>query len=180
MAKNSNAHAVRLVNSIHKIVGTDKAQQFEQNFPLSQSANIEKKYEWAKSACNYLEEQFNEETIFYIRKECRCNDGKTIAGKLLKYLKRADNIKAFVDSFNQNETFAFLEYISDNKILFCYPECYCSCIKRVPGQISKTWCYCTLGNAEGIFKELFQKEVRVTLIDSIKTGADRCAILVEW
>ena len=123
---------------------------------------------------------FDTDTIKTIRKECRCNDGKSIAGKLLKYLNKADSIKGFVDLFNQNETFAFLEYISDNKILFCYPECYCACVKRVPQELSETWCYCTLGNAEGIFSKVFKKDVKVTLLKSIKTGADQCVIEVEW
>ena len=165
---------------MNRNVGSDAAAEFEEKYPLSKSADIKKKYEWAKAACQYLEEHFDTDTIVDIRKDCRCNDGKSIAAKLLKYLNRADSIEAFVDLFNQNETFASLEYISDNKILFCYPECYCACVKRVPQELSKTWCYCTLGNAEGIFSKVFQKDVEVTLLESIKTGADRCAIEVIW
>ncbi len=82
--------------------------------------------------------------------------------------------------FSQKESFAFLEYISDNKIRFCYPECYCSCVKRVPQELLKTWCYCTLGNAEGIFSKVFGTNVKVTLLESIKTGADKYVIEVEW
>lgn len=180
MAKNDNAHSLRMIDSISKNVGYDEAKKFEEKYPLSKSANIEKKYEWAKAACNYLEEHFDTETIINLRKECRCNNGKSIANKILKYLNKASCIEQFVNTFNENETFAFLEYISDNKILFCYPQCYCACIKRVPKEISRTWCYCTLGNAEGIFKEVFKKDVKVTLLKSIKTGGNKCVIEVEW
>ena len=154
--------------------------EFEEKYPLSKSADIEKKFEWAKAACDYLEENFDAELIYKIRKECRCNDGKSIANKILKYLNKANSIEAFVASFNAKESFAKLEYISDNKILFCYPECYCACVKRVPQPLSMAWCYCTLGNAEGIFTEVFKKDVKVTLLESIKTGSDRCVIEVEW
>lgn len=180
MAKNDNAHSVRLVNSLKRNAGYDIAQEFEQKYPLSKSANIEKKFEWAKAACSYLEEHFDKDTMIQIRKDCRCNDGKSIADKLLKYLNRADSIEGFVSLFNQNETFAFLEYISENKILYCYPECYCSCVKRVSQELSGTWCYCTLGNAEKIFSEVFKKEVQVTLLQSIKTGADKCVIEIQY
>lgn len=96
-------------------------------------------------------------------------------------MNKADSIEQFVNDFNENESFAFLEYISENKILFCYPECYCACIKRVSGEVSKTWCYCTVGNAEGIFREVFKKDdIKVTLLESIKTGGGKCAIEVEW
>lgn len=180
MAKNDNAQSVRLVESLKRNVGCDTAKEFEGKYPLSKSAGIEKKFEWAKSACDFLEENFDADTILKIRKECRCNDGKSIANKILKYMNKTDSIEAFVNLFNQNETFASFEYISDNKILFCYPECYCACVKRIPQELSMTWCYCTQGNAEGIFKEVFKKDVKVTLLKSIKTGHERCVIEVEW
>ena len=98
----------------------------------------------------------------------------------LKYLNKAESIEDFIREFNRNETFASLEYISDNKILFCYPECYCPCVKRMMGNVSRTWCYCTLGNAEGIWREVLKKDVKVVLMESVKTGAEKCVIEVEW
>lgn len=180
MPKNDNAHSIRLVASLEQNAGHEAAAEFEEKYPLSKSANIDRKFEWAKNACAYLEEHFDTDTIIEIRKACKCNDGKSIASKLIKYLNKAHSIKEFVDLFNQNETFASLEYVSDNTILFCYPECYCSCVKRVPQELSKTWCCCTLGNAEGIFSTVFQKGVVVTLLESIKSGADQCVIEVKW
>lgn len=53
-------------------------------------------------------------------------------------------------------------------------------MKRIPKEVTKTWCYCTLGNAEGIFTEVFNKDVKVTLLESIKSGSDKCVIEVEW
>lgn len=179
MAKNDNAHSVRLVDSLERNVGQDAAIEFREKYPLSKSANIDKKFKWAKTTCEYMEGHFDTETIIKVRKECRCNDGKSIANKLLKYLNKVDSIKEFVYLFNQNETFAIFEYISENKILLRYPECYCACVKRVPEELSQTWCYCTLGNADGIFSKVFKKDVKVKLLKSIKTGADKCVIEVE-
>ena len=180
MPKNDNAHSLRLAESLKNNNCPALAEQLENQYPLSKSATIEKKFEWASRACALLEANLAEEEIIKVRKECRCNDGKSIAKKLLKYLNRTESIESFVKDFNQNESFASLEYISNHKLIFCYPECYCPCVKRVPGAVSRTWCYCTLGNAEGIFREVFQKDVRVTLEESIKTGAKRCAMVVEW
>lgn len=180
MEKNDNAHSIRMIESLRKNVGTKVAEEFEETYILSKSANIDKKYEWAKKVCSYLEENYDMSTIINIRKECRCNDGKSIANKLLKHLNKATDIEEFVRLFNQSETFAYLEYISDHKILFCYPQCYCACVKRVPQKLSKSWCYCTLGNAEGIFRSVFKKDVKVSLRESIKSGSDKCVIEVEW
>lgn len=180
MMKNDNAHSVRLTESLRKNISNDIANDFEEKYPLSKSANIEKKFEWAVSACHYLEENLEPDEIINVRKECRCNDGKSIANKLLKYLNSSTSTLEFVNEFNNNETFAKLDYICDNKILFCYPECYCACVKRIPDELSKTWCYCTLGNAEGIFKEVFEKDVTISLLESIKTGGNRCSMEVVW
>lgn len=180
MAKNDNAHSIRMVDSINRNIGNEMAKQFEESYPLSKSADVKKKYDWALDTCNYLEERFDLNTIINLRKECRCNDGKSIAKKILKYLNGASSIEQFVELFNANETFASFEYISENKMLFCYPECYCACVKRAQQYLPKTWCYCTLGNAEGIFKEVFKSDVKVTLLRSILSGDDRCVIAVEW
>lgn len=180
MAKNDNPHALRMSESLKKYAGEEKAKEFQEKYPLSKSADINKKMEWAQNTCEYLEAHFDEQTIMKMREECRCNDGKSIAKKMLKYLNKVDSIEAFVQAFNTNENFASLEYISDHKLLFCYPECYCACVKRVPKTVTRSWCYCTLGNARGIFEEVFKKEVNVALLESIKTGGKRCVIEVEF
>ena len=180
MPKNDNAHALRLVESLKKNNCSELAEQLENQYPLSKSASIEKKFEWAKQASSFLEDNLEEETIINVRKACICNDGASKAKKLLKYLNKASDIKEFVDAFNKNENFASMEYLAENKLLFCYPECYCGCVKRIPEKLTKTWCYCTIGFAESMFGKVFQTDVKVTLKESIKTGADRCAMLVEW
>ncbi len=181
MPKNDNAHSLRLVQSLRQHTGDGNAEEFEAKHPLSKAATPEKKFIWAGDACRFLREHFDEDTTLRIRKECRCNDGKSIADKLLGYLKQADSIQQFTAAFNAKETFASLEYITERKIRFCYPQCYCACVKRVEGSLPKAWCYCTLGNAEAIFKRVFPGEnIRVTLLESIKTGGECCVIQVEW
>lgn len=180
MPKNDNAHSLRLVESLKKNNCSELAEQLEKQYSLSKSASIEKKFEWAKQACTFLEDNLCEEEIITVRKSCICNDGASNAKKLLKYLNKSSGIKEFVENFNANETFASMEYIAENKLLFCYPECYCGCVKRIPEHLTKTWCYCTIGFAESMFGKVFQKNVKVTLTESIKTGGKRCAMIVEW
>lgn len=180
MPKNDNAHSLRLVESLKKNNCSELAERLRTEYPLSKSASIEKKFEWAQHSCSFLEENLEEETIIKVRKACICNDGKSNAKKLLKYLNNASNTKEFIEDFNKKETFASMEYIAENKLLFCYPECYCGCVKRIPENLTKSWCYCTIGFAESMFRAVFQTDVTVTLTESIKTGATRCAMIVEW
>ena len=180
MQKNDNAHSLRLVESLKKNNCPELAEQLENEYPLSKSASIEKKFQWAQQTCSFLENNLGEDEIINIRKNCICNDGASNAKKIIKYLNKASGTKEFVELFNKNETFASMEYIADNKLLFCYPECYCGCVKRVPENLTRTWCYCTIGFAESMFGKVFQRDVKVTLTESIKNGAKRCAMVVEW
>jgi hypothetical protein len=180
MPKNDNAHSIRMVESLKTVIGDKEANEFGEKYPLSKSANANKKFEWAKEACKFLEKKYDKDTNMRIREKCICNDGKSTAVKMLKYLKQTNSISEFVDSFNDNENFASLEYINNNKIMFCYPECYCGCIKRVNEQLPEVWCYCTLGYAKSVFAEVFSKEVKVELVESIKMGDQRCAVNIEW
>lgn len=58
MAKNDNAHSVRLGDSLERNVGQDTAREFREKYPLSKSANIDKKFKWAKTICEYMEGHF--------------------------------------------------------------------------------------------------------------------------
>lgn len=45
MPQNDNAHSIRMVSSLEKNAGKDAAREVEEKYPLSMSANIEKKFE---------------------------------------------------------------------------------------------------------------------------------------
>lgn len=175
-----NPHFIRMIDSIREVVGEEKAKEFEENYPLSESADFKKKYEWAKKACEFLEENCDEDTIRKIRGGCICFDGKSVAAKMIQYRSKTQNMADFVHMFNEKESFATIEYISENELWYCYPECYCSCVKRVPETLSKTWCYCTLGYAKALFRQFLGKEVEAELLESIKNGDSRCAVKIKW
>lgn len=62
----------------------------------------------------------------------------------------------------------------------CYPRCFCGCVKNVDAPLPQTWCYCSIGYTRNVFTQVFGEGVRAFLIESVKTGAKRCAIRVEW
>lgn len=170
MAKNDNAHAVRLAKSLTVHGFGDAAELIAAAHPLSKSADAAKKFAWAQAVCRELEVRFPAETIELIRRDCRCNDGKAIADKMRRYLSRAACLADFVRDFNAHETFASLTYLAERKLLLCYPTCYCACVKRGGEQLSRTWCACTLGNAQRIFEQLLDGPVQTRLRKSIMTG----------
>ncbi len=82
MPQNDNAPALRLHASLSAHMGEDAARAFSQAHPLSQSANVETKFAWAKAVCESPDGQYDGETVREIRRDCRCNGGKAIADKL--------------------------------------------------------------------------------------------------
>ena len=174
MAKNDNAHAVRFYESLAGLE-EEAAIEFAERHPLSKSADFKKKFDWAQAQCAFLEERFSPEDIEAVRSRCHCEDGESVAARMRGYLAKAKDLAEFAELHNQKETYGRLEAV-EGGLLLIYPQCYCSCVKRVPEPISKTWCLCTLGNARRIFSAVFDRPVEVQLLDSVKTGGERCVI----
>lgn len=177
MPKNDNPHAVRMTNSIKDQISKAEAEKFATLFPLSKSASYEKKFAWVEAVCEYLETNFQDKTIRSLRQSCNCEDGTTKGKKLQSYYTKSKTLEDFAQSFNKKETYASIEIKNDN-IIFIYPECYCSCVKRVDKEVSKAWCYCTLGYTKSLFEKGLNSQVSIELLESIKTGSNRCAIEV--
>lgn len=181
--KNEAAQAIRMAAAIRKCVGEQAAADFEQKFTLSRTANVKTKFKWAKDICNYLDEKYDEDTVREIRENCCCNSGNTAAKHMKTCLKKTDCIKDFVDLFNGSDGTngdGWLEYISENSVFMCYSRCMCGCVRHVDDLLPETWCYCAIRYARDVFTQVFGEGVSVQLIESVKTGATRCTLRVEW
>ncbi|WP_167959181.1 DUF6144 family protein [Anaerosporobacter faecicola] len=177
MGKNENANVRRMVTSMEKVIGEKEARKFEEEYPLSNSATT---YNWVKNVCEYLEKNYDQKTLQCIREGCICNDGKSTAKKMNTYRNKTMSVEEFIQLFNEKESFASMEYINEQELLFCYPECYCSLVNKTEQPVSKTWCYCTVGYAKSLFTQVFGENVEVSLEESIKNGDTRCAVRVTW
>ncbi len=176
MAKNDNSHAVRFYESLAKLE-EEAAVEFAEKHPLSKSADIAKKFAWAKAQCAFLEERFPPEDMAEVRARCHCEAGAAMARRMRGYLEKSADLSEFARMFNQREKYVSLEAVEDG-LLFIYPECYCSCVKRVPEPISRTWCLCTLGHIRGLMSQVLDREPQVELLETIKSGGERCVVKV--
>lgn len=172
-----NPHAIRLYNSL--LINADKkfAEEFAKELPLSKSATFERKFKWAVDVCEFLEDHFDDDTICKIRIACNCENGENKASKMKSLFRASKDLLDFSNKFNSLENYAKLEFKGDS-LLFIYPVCYCSCVKRADKSISKTRCYCTLGYTKSLFEKVFDYQVNVELLESIKTGSNRCVIKI--
>jgi hypothetical protein len=178
MPKNDNPHAIRLYESIAKHMGEEAAGEMAAEHPLSKAADINKRFLWAESICADLESAFDEDTAKQIRMDCACGPEMGKMAKLRKLFQSCSSMADFAEkasALNQGYT---IEY-DGGALILIYPQCYCSCVKRVSRPISKTWCYCTLGYTKRMFGHILGREVGVALLESVKTGGDACRIRVS-
>lgn len=178
MAKNDNPHALRFLESMEKHGEKEAADKLTAEHPLAKSADFTKKYEWAKDVCTFLNDNFDEETVKAIRMDCACGPEHGKGAKIKALYEKENDPNVFVEKVNKlNLGFTF-EYDGTYYYLI-YPQCYCSCVKRIDEPMSKTWCYCTLGYSKRMFDNIFGTEVQVELLSSVKMGDNNCRIRVK-
>lgn len=177
MPKNDNPHAVRLYQSISAHVGEDAANRIADKMPLSKSADFQKKFGWAEAVCAELEKEFNDDTVRKIRMDCACGPEMGKLSKLKKVYQSTADLSDFSEKANQLHL-GFTVAYEDGELFLIYPQCYCSCVKRVERPISISWCYCSLGYAKKAFEYVLGRNIEVELIESIKTGGKECRIKI--
>lgn len=177
MPINDNPHATRLYNSITKHSNEQTAERIVNKISLSKSADIDKKFAWAESTCSDLEGEFEEDTVKAIRMDCACGPEMGKINKLKKMYNTCTGLNDFVLKANKQNAGFTIEN-NNSELILIYPQCYCSCVKRVNRPISKTWCYCTLGYTKRMFEHVLGREVSVELIESVKTGGNVCKIKI--
>jgi len=179
MAKTDNPHSLRLYSSIQKYSDEATAERITNKISLSKSADIDKKFTWAESICADLEKEFDEDTIKLIRMDCACGPEMGKINHLHKIYQSSDNLDDFVEKANRLKQ-GFTMKHENGDLYLEYPQCYCSCVKRIDQPISKVWCYCTLGYAKRTFEHILGRAVEVELLESVKTGGSRCFIKVTY
>lgn len=176
MPKNDNPNALRFVQSMTKHGQQEAAEQFAGEHPLSKSADARKKAEWAKHLCAFLEERYDDETVQEIRMDCACGP-YGMNGKLKKIYEKTGDPEAFVKEVNGLDMGFTFEY-DGTSYTVVYPQCYCSCVKKMEEKLPRAWCYCTLGFNRTLFETVLGQEVRGELVSSIKQGDETCRIRI--
>lgn len=174
MPKNDNPHALRLAEALCGHIGDEAAQAFADAHPLAKSADVGKKHRWACEVCAALSAQYDADTAAAIRRDCRCNDGRTMAQQIAGCIRRAGNLCGGCALFTQENPYAFLKYVSERELVFGYHACVCSCVKRAGGTLPRLWCECSAGYAEAMLRQVLGEAVQVELLSSVKAGGARC------
>ncbi|MEA4823699.1 MAG: DUF6144 family protein [Clostridiaceae bacterium] len=178
MPQMTNVQGIRICNGIEEMFGQTDALEFAEALPLSKSADYLRKYKWAKEVCAYLEAKYTPEQIKILRMSCSCHVGDKEKTNTKRIYDEAGSLDEFCEKYNDVYSTLHPVWYEGEALFFSYPTCYCSCVKRVSGPVSPTWCLCTLGYAKELFDYVLGCDTEVELIESVKAGGSRCVIKI--
>ncbi|WP_330396820.1 DUF6144 family protein [Anaeromicrobium sediminis] len=168
----------KLFENITKHSNSDVARKiaFGMDLPFSPTKND--KNEWVKYISSELEKQFDEQTIKSIRLGCYCTEnGKLDESK--EFIKNIyDTSVSMVDFVDKMNEYKVGWYIKDGYLFTKYFSCPCPMLESVDVLPTKTWCYCTVGYNKKIFEYVFDCEVDIELLESIKMGNTQCLMKI--
>jgi len=177
MPKSDNPHAIRLRESLTAHSGVETAARIMEALPLPKSADYIKKFDWAEKVCAALEAEFDADTVRAIRMDCACGPETGKINKLKAVFEKSVDMADFAAKANVLQQGFTIRY-ERGALFLVYPECYCSCVKRVDKPISASWCDCTLGYTKRMFSNVLSRGVAVSLVESVKTGGKQCIIRI--
>jgi len=108
--------------------------------------------------------------------DCISNNAIKIAKKL--YSKSA-NISEFLEKLNEADIGGRNLHLDNGHIIGIYKKCYCNIPKKVD-VINQNYCECSAGWFEALFSTVFDKKVKVTIIDTITNGAPECTFRIAY
>lgn len=97
--------------------------------------------------------------------------------KIKEIYEKEPDLNRFVEKANKLNQGFRIEYDGECFYLI-YPQCYCSCVKRIDYTLLKAWCYCTLGYTKRMFEYIVSRTVQVDLLSSVKMGNKTCKIKI--
>jgi predicted hydrocarbon binding protein len=96
--------------------------------------------------------------------------------KTKELFARSEDLKDFVYKYSKHSG-GKLEF-KDNVIKATYNRCYCGSVSGTKEKIPLTYCYCGAGWYKRLFEEVLSRPVKVEVLRSIASGADKCELAI--
>jgi predicted hydrocarbon binding protein len=147
---------------------------------IDSSSSPLRKAEFAKCLMDNFERQFPEDVLIKVMENCgrRCIGATTI--EKAKGIKRnTKNLAELIDGLNKQHIGGGRLKLENNKIEVEYGKCYCSMVSKTKERFSSTYCNCSRGYLLELFEQIFEKTVKVDLIESVIQGAKSCRFIIH-
>nr|WP_304943337.1 DUF6144 family protein [Vallitalea guaymasensis] len=178
MLKLKNNEVKKLIDNIRKYSSSDVAHKIALGIDLPVNPTPIEKSEWVRYISTELEKHFDEKTIKKIRMGCYCTENGKLEESKTFIKKVYDNSVSMTDFVNKMNEYQAGWYIKDGNLHTKYYSCPCPMLEAVSSLPTKTWCYCTVGYNKEIFEYVFNCEVDIELLESIKMGDNQCLMKI--
>ena len=144
------------------------------------SSSSIKKAEFAKRLMDNFERQFPEDVQIKVMENCgrRCTGASTIE-KAKRIKRNAQNLAELIDGLNKQHIGGGKLKLENNKINVEYGKCYCGMVSKTKERFSSTYCNCSRGYLLELFEQIFEKPVKVDLVESVIQGAKSCKFIIH-
>ena len=194
MAKTKHGMLVVLEKNIEVLAGKSVAKNvMEGSEKITERTDKRKIAEWVKNAIEKLDASVSEDAKIRIMENC----GYNCANVNKKVIQRA---KARLSKFRSMDEFLAAEQrkpMSGTRLVregntltqfytpraFTRPmRCYCSLFRGLPDneKVSRTYCNCSKGFVKKFWEGVFEKPVKVDLVQSAISGASECKFVIEF
>ncbi len=103
-----------------------------------------------------------------------CISNHTIKQAQALYISCGGDMNLLLDKLNERNIGGGHLYLDDHRIMASYDRCYCG-IARAAQDMPVVYCECSAGWYERLFSSVFEREVRVNILQTILAGQDKCA-----
>lgn len=178
MADIKNIQAKRLYESLLNHTDERNAERIADSMKLAEDPSEGEMLEWARGVCGRLEECFDADTVKQIRMGCHCMPSMDHINEFRDLYEVSKDLSDFAEKLNDLK-YGMGFWYDNGSFFMSYPMCYCKDVNGTSELLPKSWCYCTLGYTKNMFDIIFDCDVRVELLESVKTGGGRCVIKID-
>ena len=174
----------RILESIKTNAGNDVYQNIIFTCgTLDEKATVRKQSDYLKCMLSELERTCNAEVFINVMKPCgyQCISDNIIAKAKTLYMKSKD-LEDFLRLLNEQRIGGENLTIKGDIIIGIYEKCYCGLARSVKG-LSPLYCNCSAGWYERLFSAIFEKPIKVKIVQTILDGSNECVFEIrplEW
>ena len=134
---------------------------------------------WIATLMDGLDEHVDDEGCRAVLERCgRECIPKSRIRKAKDLYDRSESLEDFLERYAASNEHLRLE---DDGVFMVYPRCFCSLVNKMPeGQMSPTWCNCSVGWVKALFEGATGRSVGVILEKSVIKGDDGCRLMVVF
>lgn len=142
----------------------------------SDDAKEEDNSEWVKTTMNKLDKHFDKALIKQIRMGCQCGHGIEEKQDMIReWTRAASGLEDFANNERAKEAGLFVQ---EGELYLKFMFCPCPMLADVDRLETDTWCQCTTGYSKVLFENVWNCEVDVELLKSVKMGHELCIMKI--